>query len=48
MNGGARGSALSPGDLEELQRRLAATWTDWRRRPASEAAHAATPAHEPV
>lgn len=40
--------APSPGDLEELHRRLAATWTDWRHRPASEAAPAAAPAREPV
>jgi hypothetical protein len=34
--------APSPGDLEELHRRLAATWTDWRGRRGSEAAPAGT------
>ena len=42
-----RDAAPSPSELEELHRRLAATWTDWRARPGSEAASARASASVP-
>jgi len=43
-----RAGAPSPGDLEELHRSLAATWTDWRTRSKSDAAPAAVSEREPA
>jgi len=40
--------APSPHDVDELHRRLEATWTDWRARPGSEAGRAAAPTGEPA